>query len=508
MLTRLETLDQLVEVTQHRVPEDLTRRAAKLLARADRRLALGEQTVVALAGATGSGKSSLTNVLSRSDIAGVGVRRPTTSQTLAISFGPTNKELLDWLDVHRRHEVPAVTPGLENLVLLDLPDHDSATFSNRDEVDRLVQFVDQFVWVLDPEKYADAAVHHRYLQPLARHRDVVTVVLNKADRLSPDGLYECMSDLRRILKMDGLGDVPLLAVSAREGMGIAELETGLADVGVRKSAARARLSADITAVADEFEAACRGEAGSVPDYAVAALDDALAASAGVPEAATAVERSFIHRGVLTTGWPPVSWLRRLRPDPLKALLPSDVTPGEERLAHPGNGPVSRARIRTGLRALADRASQGMAPGWADAVGWASSQDAEQLPQLLERAVAKTDLGADENPVWWRVLRILQWVLMAALIVGLGWLLLGFLGLPPNNSPVPWLLLAGSIVGGVVLGLCSGLLVRRGARAGARAAERRLRQAVSKVGATHVVEPVAEELRRLREARELIGRLRK
>ena len=35
------------------------------------------------------------------------------------------------------------------------------------EVDRLVQLVDMLIWVVDPQKYADAALHDRYLIPLA-----------------------------------------------------------------------------------------------------------------------------------------------------------------------------------------------------------------------------------------------------------------------------------------------------------------------------------------------------
>ena len=53
-------------------------------------------------------------------------------------------------------------------MLLDLPDHDSTVAAHRLEVDRLVALVDVLVWVLDPQKYADAAIHERYLRPLAR----------------------------------------------------------------------------------------------------------------------------------------------------------------------------------------------------------------------------------------------------------------------------------------------------------------------------------------------------
>ncbi len=79
---------------------------------------------------------------------------------------------------------------LRGLVLLDLPDHDSTEVAHRLEVDRLVELVDVLVWVLDPQKYADAAIHDRYLRPLARHAEVMVVVLNQVDRLPPDAVPE------------------------------------------------------------------------------------------------------------------------------------------------------------------------------------------------------------------------------------------------------------------------------------------------------------------------------
>ena len=55
-------------------------RARAVVARAGTRLGLGlESTVVALAGPTGVGKSQLFNVLTGSDLAVVGRRRPTTA---------------------------------------------------------------------------------------------------------------------------------------------------------------------------------------------------------------------------------------------------------------------------------------------------------------------------------------------------------------------------------------------------------------------------------------------
>jgi ABC-type nitrate/sulfonate/bicarbonate transport system ATPase subunit len=68
----------------------------------------GGHTVVALAGATGSGKSSLFNELVGADVATVGARRPTTSTPTAAVWGPDPASaLLDWLAVGARHQVGA-----------------------------------------------------------------------------------------------------------------------------------------------------------------------------------------------------------------------------------------------------------------------------------------------------------------------------------------------------------------------------------------------------------------
>ena len=95
-------------------------------------------------------------------------------------------------------------------MLLDLPDHDSTEVSHHLEVDRLVKLADLLVWVLDPQKYADAAIHDRYLKPLAGHADVMMVVLNHIDTVPEDRRDAMIADVRRLLDQDGLGEVPVL----------------------------------------------------------------------------------------------------------------------------------------------------------------------------------------------------------------------------------------------------------------------------------------------------------
>ena len=78
----------------------------------------------------------------------------------------------------------------------------------------MVPVVDQLIWVLDPQKYADAAVHHGYLRPLSRHSEVIVVVLNQVDRLAERDVPRVVSSLERILTEDGLTEVTVLPASA------------------------------------------------------------------------------------------------------------------------------------------------------------------------------------------------------------------------------------------------------------------------------------------------------
>ena len=274
LVERVRALREASELCAGRVSDEVVAEVERVIDQTDRRLATsGGATVVALAGATGSGKSSMFNALTGTNLAAVGVRRPTTSSALACSWGDDSaEELLDWLQIPRRHALepdPAMAAALDGLVLLDLPDHDSTELSHRMEVDRLVQLVDMLVWVVDPQKYADAALHDRYLIPLATYADVMMVVLNQVDRLTPAERDQCIRDLRRLLATEGIDGVEVLAVSAVTGEGMDELRSKLAKAVSEKKAAARRLAADVGAVGGRLSSAsgtrCRSDApSSVP----------------------------------------------------------------------------------------------------------------------------------------------------------------------------------------------------------------------------------------------------
>ncbi|MDO5677814.1 MAG: 50S ribosome-binding GTPase [Propionibacteriaceae bacterium] len=531
---QLGALTQVLDLAQGRVPAEAEGRTRAILTHAPRRLAAGAQTIVAIAGATGSGKSSLFNALTGTRLAEQGPRRPTTSLTMAASFSASNTKLLDLLEVQRRHEVAAPAEGMQDLILLDLPDHDSTATAHRMEVDRLVALVDQFIWVLDPQKYADAAIHKFYLRPLAQHREVITVVLNQADKLSPEDLARCLAHIRVLLDDGGLHDVPILATSAVTGMGIEDLRRRLATLATGKRAATTRLQADVAVAARELDQTMgRAATHTASDETVRRLNAQLSAAAGVPTVVDAVRGSVNHRGHLATGWPLVKWLSRLKPDPLKRLRLGGGKPsGAEapqleasgsfsRSSLPARSSAASSHLSTGLRGLANELSDGMPAGWRDAIFRAVHTSEATLPDQLDRAIVATDLKVDRTPVWWQIIRALQWVLIVAVVAGALWLtlnvLLSYFGLPkvdiypvgPEGGlqvPVPTIMIIGGVLLGIVLSAVSGLMIRASANSAARRAQKALNKAVAEVSLDHVLAPAEAELKRYSQARELLDRL--
>jgi GTP-binding protein EngB required for normal cell division len=506
---RLTALGEAAGLARGRLDDGLVDGAEAVVERAGRRLGLGvEATVVALAGPTGAGKSTLFNALAGEELTTAGHRRPTTSTPTAAVWGDVGDALLDWLEVSRRHRRSG---GPDGLVLLDLPDFDSVERAHRVEVERVVGLADLTVWVVDPQKYADGVLHEHYLRRLARYRASMLVVLNQVDRLEPAARAACLADLGRLLAADGVPGLPVLGVSARTGEGLEALRAELGERVEAREAAVARLAADVEEAAAGLASACGdpGAAGRVEREDRAVLTVALSEAAGVPGVVSAVARAHRRRGGLATGWPLVRWVRRLRPDPLKRLRLEAPTPELTRSSLPEPTRVQRAQVETAARQLAGRAAGELPPPWPGHLRGAALAGDEELPGRLEAAVASADLKL-RTPRWWKVAGVLQMILAVLAVCGALWLIalagLGYLQLGDivptpefEGFAVPTLLLVGGLLAGLLLAFVAGFLVRGGARRRARVAERQLRARVQTVGEEHVIAPVESEL-------ELHGRL--
>ena len=500
---RLAALADAVELADGRLDGERVGLARAVVGRAGERLGLGvEATVIALAGPTGAGKSTLFNALAGGELVAASRRRPTTGSATAAVWGDGGGPLLDWLEVPRRHRIG--NGALSGLVLLDLPDFDSVEVSHRLEVERIVDLVDLVVWVVDPQKYADAAWHERYLRRLSAYGETMVVALNQADLLTPEALAACEADLRRLLREDGLRDVPVLAVSALHGHGLDALHAELERRVRARDAAVARLAADVTTAVANLDDACGdGPRGRVQKEDRDRLLAALADAAGLPTVTRAVALAHRRRGALATGWPFVRWLRMLRPDPLRRLRLPDTPNEAVRTSLSGPSSVQRSQVSAATRRLAAGAADGLPQPWPGLARSAATAREDELADRLDRAVGGADLHV-KRPLWWPVVGFLQTILAAVVLVGILWLLglvlLGFLQLDdavplPDVGPVPapTALLVGGVVAGILLAFLTGVVNGAAARRRARAAERSLRARVETVADELVISPVEREL---------------
>ncbi|MDP9798402.1 GTP-binding protein EngB required for normal cell division [Catenuloplanes nepalensis] len=544
LLRRVESLRRFLRAVDGLLPQERLAGAHTVVERADARLALSrEHTVVALAGSTGSGKSSLFNALAGFALSQVGMRRPTTGAAHACVWGTLAgaNALLDWVGVLPRHRFVRESPldgddqsALRGLVLLDLPDFDSVQRAHATEVDRLLGLVDLIVWVVDPQKYADRTVHEAYLQKLKTHAGVTVVVLNQADRLAPDDQRAVVDDLRRLLVEDGLPEVPVVATSALQHVpGLTPLRGQLEQTVAKREAALLRLSADVDATAERLgELVGPAVAEDVVDRAaVAALVDAFAVMAGVPAVAEATERAYRHRATGMTGWPLLRGLRRLRPDPLRRLhldlpsagptdglldglrkedAPTQILPAT---SVPDPDAAQRAAVKLAVRQVADHAAAALPEPWRPGVVDAARSRLDDVPDALDSAVAGADLGIG-TPIWWRLAGFAQWLVTLAAGIGLGWLITGYavraLGLPAldypdvGTTPLPTVLFLGGLLTGALLALIARPVIAYAARRARRRVDRMLRAEVTTVARRHVVSPVREVLQSYARAREAMA----
>ncbi len=244
------------------VEDDALERAAVAMRNARVRVSYPEEIlVVALVGGTGSGKSSLANAVCETEVAEIGGIRPTTDEPLALippRMTVTMSGYLDSLGVSRRKPQKVA----EWLCLIDMPDTDSVELANRLRVNELLPRLDVVVWVLDPEKYRDAALHHGYLEPLSPYARQFVFVLNQSDRLAPDEVDAVVRDLQLALTEDGIdsGTVIVAAANPPAGppIGVTELVAHLRRLAETRTGCYDKLLIDLEEAASSLLEATGG----------------------------------------------------------------------------------------------------------------------------------------------------------------------------------------------------------------------------------------------------------
>lgn len=515
--TRLDALDRITTAGSGRLDPALLDDAAVLLDRAGQRLRLsGEHTVVTLAGGTGSGKSSLFNAMCGLELSPTGMRRPMTSRAHACVWGLDGAgPLLDWLDVDKRHryarasalDLQRADDSLQGLVLIDLPDHDSIQAMHRAEVDRFVSVADLLIWVVDPQKYADAALHRNYIVPFAKHAGVTLIVLNQVDKLAADEVDECVADLRRLLEAEGLAKPRIVTTSAVTDEGVRGLREVLVDTVAARQVRSDRLAVDVTDIGERF-AACKGDAAPPKAVDVPHADGlkrALTDAAGAPAVAEAMESAFELRAADFISWPVLNMVARLRSDPLRRMRLGALRE-ELRGAFTGPTGAQQGEVDTALLDVADDVVTGLPPVWARSVRVAARKNAPGLPEELGEAMKDALPGFNQVPRWWWLVKTWQYFLILVSVLGLAWigLLVAYGVAHVAEAPSGWVGEAGLIpyvavlvvctlgMGWLTTATCRNLVALSSAKHGERM-EQHMRDRIAALAEQKVLAPVAAEL---------------
>ena len=584
------SLKDAISYGEGRVPETVLLDAAETLERLSQRRELStEHTVIGFFGATGSGKSTLFNAIAGQNIALSAPTRPTTSTVqAAIWEAEGSEELLDWLGIDKRvypqtqalaaegeategneaggnnkatggaaapNAVTEPAPGLFNrirravggrgemrtrtggLILLDMPDFDSVTTTNRDLAARMMRYVDVLVWVVDPQKYADAVIHRDFMVPLATSGAQALCVLNQADKLAPAEVPAVLASLTRLLQAEGTEAHLLaapIAVSARTGEGVDVLRDLLAQVAAAKSLSLQRTDAQLHATASQLRTYAGGEgtvlAGAYALEAEQKLVKACYASSQAEQVLEAATASYRRAAGQHTGWILTRWMSRLKADPLRRLhlgqqdetkstskaaksagmLGSDSENAPELVASslPPLSAAQKAGMANAVRQYSKQMAARVDEPWKRSMKEAALSREAELPELLERDMVRIDYGLGRTRAPWVIFNALQWIALLSALAGVGWLTLisGMaylqIQLPPaptpEGSPVPLPTLL--LLLGVLLGIASAgvgrLLTAMGSRYYARKLRGRLQTGVEKAVQSCVVAPVQQEAKRL------------
>ena len=584
------SLKDAISYGEGRVPETVLLDAAETLERLSQRRELStEHTVIGFFGATGSGKSTLFNAIAGQNIALSAPTRPTTSTVqAAIWEAEGSEELLDWLGIDKRvypqtqalaaegeategneaggnnksaggvaapNAVTEPAPGLFNrirravggrgemrtrtggLILLDMPDFDSVTTTNRDLAARMMRYVDVLVWVVDPQKYADAVIHRDFMVPLAASGAQALCVLNQADKLAPAEVPAVLASLTRLLQAEGTEAHLLaapIAVSARTGEGIDVLRDLLAQVAAAKSLSLQRTDAQLHATASQLRTYAGGEgtvlAGAYALEAEQKLVKACYTSSQAEQVLQAATASYRRAAGQHTGWILTRWMSRLKADPLRRLhlgqqdetkstskaaksagmLGSDNENAPELVASslPPLSAAQKAGMANAVRQYSKQMAARIDEPWKRSMKEAALSREAELPELLERDMVRIDYGLGRTRAPWVIFNALQWIALLSALVGVGWLTLisGMaylqIQLPPaptpEGSPVPLPTLL--LLLGILLGIASAgvgrLLTAMGSRYYARKLRGRLQTGMEKAVQSCVVAPVQQEAKRL------------
>lgn len=468
-----------------------------VLARAKERAGFaGSAYVLALAGGTGVGKSSVLNALAGRTVSAVRAVRPTTDEPvgwvaegLRIELAP----LLEWLGV--RHVVGHADPQLRHVAIIDLPDVDSQRTAHRTRVDELLPRLDRIAWVVDPEKYDDERIHE-YLRAERDPRRLL-FILNKTDRLRTADVSALREDLERRLRSAGIADPQIVAISALQGGGeIDRLRALIGSEADAKAVIARRLVADAVSAARRLAARAGIDPDANPepllsvrrrDAAIIETVDGALALVDLPGVRRQATNAVLQRSRRTAGGLLGRGMALLQLIGGRSAGAAD--PARYLRSWRRRGTLARA-VNPVRAAVAEAAAAAPLAWRPQLLGVAGAGHVEAtLTSAIDGAVAESALDARPPGSWlWLPIGALQLVASAALIFAIAWYATLFLatGVPVTTVevpilgpiPLPLALLTAAIVVSAILSLVLRLHAGWVARRWASAIADRVEMAVS------------------------------
>jgi GTP-binding protein EngB required for normal cell division len=498
-----------------------TGEGAAVLSTARERLGFpSDAYVLALAGGTGVGKSSLLNALAGREVSRAGVRRPTTGQPVAWIPAASRSELepvLAWLGVTEIVEHDEPDPAA--VAILDLPDLDSIAPEHRARVDELLPRLDAVVWVADPEKYQDAVLHDEYLRRWGPRLDRQLVVLNKSDRLAAGDGERVRADLTARLRAEGLPALPVVLASSVDGSAAIEEVRGWVESGVEaKRVVTGRLATEARQAAFDLAARAGIDPSGTTRPLVGPERRRAVGDAVTREVLAIVDLAGLERQTIAA----TRLAARPRGGGPMGHLTSAIyrLSGREQVAADPEGFLRRWRQRGSLARAVDPLRRLLAEIVASVPPAARPQVAaigepgplqERLAEAVDGAIAEQARGfrAPTSRLWW-LIGAGQYAVTALLVFAALWFLTLYLGggRPAGSVevpilgpvPMPAVFLAGVLLVGYLLarslGLHAGWVGRRRGR--------RLRDAVADAVRERLGSTIFASLDALESARERLA----
>lgn len=277
-------------------------------------------------GSTGSGKSTLVNRLVGKPVTTPGVLRPTTRHPVLVC----NPADIDWFaSDHILPRLPRITGGTAlggtddvfglrlvaadeipaGLGVLDAPDLDSVSQTNREMAGMLMAAADLWFFVTTASRYADA-VPWAALRAAVDRNAAVVIVLN---RVPPEALAEVTAHVRQMLAAERLATAPLFVIPESplvDGMLPADRTTDLqtwvgnlvADAAMRAAVARRTVDGAVGHIAADMPAIIEavGQQVSTATGLRRVVDQSYAQA--VTELQTAAEDGSLMRGEVLARW--------------------------------------------------------------------------------------------------------------------------------------------------------------------------------------------------------------